>query len=343
MQYTAHEIVCQEGDVLHDISGSGRENPWAQHKLQAQLIAGAMWEQFPPIANRMNNCADRLTFVKDWQDEKNPGKLRLATAYFCRARLCPVCQWRRSLKMGGQTAAAVQWIDRHDPKKYVLLTLTVKNCRPEQLAATLNQLQGGWQRLIQRKQVATVVKGFIRAVEITYNRTENTFHPHIHALLAVNPSYFTSRGYINQATWRDLWRTAARLNYDPSVDIRKAKAKGGEIADDIRNPKDLGGAIAEVTKYATKPADYIMPQDVGQMQEVLSALQNACAKRRFASWGGCFKAAHAALGLDDCEDGDLIHTGLDLDGLSDAGAALWTYDWYCGPKLYIASEKGVPV
>lgn len=330
MQYNAHEIVCQEGDVLHDISGSGRENPWAQHKHQAQLIAGAMWEQFPPIANRMNSCADRLTFVKDWQNEKNPGKLRLATAYFCRARLCPVCQWRRSLKMGGQTAAAVQWIDRHEPKRYVLLTLTVRNCRPEQLAQTLNQLQGGWQRLMQRKQVSNAVKGFVRAVEITYNRKENTFHPHIHALLAVNPSYFDdSRSYISHDKWLALWRDAARLDYDPSVDVRRTKGDGG--------------AIAEVTKYATKPADYIMPQDVGQMQEVLSALQIACAKRRFASWGGCFKTAHAALGLDDCEDGDLIHTGLDLDGLSDAGAALWTYDWYCGPKLYIASEKGVPV
>lgn len=329
MQYTAQDIVCQEGEVLHDVSGSGRENPWAQHKQQAQLIAGAMWEEFPPIAQRMNSCADRLTFVRDWQDQKTPGKLRLASAYFCRARLCPVCQWRRSLKMGGQTAAAVQWIARHDKKRYVLLTLTVKNCQPEQLAATLDQLQGGWQRLIQRKQVAAAIKGFVRAVEITYNRSTRTFHPHIHALLAVNPSYFTSRAYINQARWVALWRDAARLDYDPSVDVRRAKGDAG--------------AIAEVTKYATKASDYIMPQDVGQMQDVLAALQRACAKRRFTSWGGCFKAAHAALGLDDCEDGDLVHTSLDLDGLSDAGAALWSYDWYCGPKLYIASEKGVLV
>lgn len=329
MQYTAPTIVCQEGDVLHDVTASGRETPWTKHKHQAQLVAGAMWEEFPPIANRMNSCADRLTFVRDWQDPTNPGRLRLASAYFCRARLCPICQWRRSLKMGGQTAAAVQWLGRHNPKRYVLLTLTVRNCRPEQLAGTLDQLQGGWQRLMQRKQVSNVVKGFVRAVEITYNRQAHTFHPHIHALLAVNRSYFTSRAYINQATWRDLWREAARLDYDPSVDVRRTKGEGG--------------AVAEVTKYATKPSDYIMPQDVGQMQEVLSALQIACAKRRFASWGGCFKEAHAALGLDDCEDGDLVHTSLELDGLSDAGAALWSYDWYCGPKLYIASEKGVLV
>lgn len=321
MQYTAPIIICQEGEVLHDISATGRETPWAAHKAQSQIVAAAMYDDYPQHAARMVNCAERLTFIRDWQDQAQPGRLRLAKAYFCRNRLCPICQWRRSLKMGAQARAALEYIARHNPKRYVMLTLTVRNCAPDQLGRTLDLLQGGWQRLMQRRQVRSAVQGYIKSTEITYNRKTGTMHPHIHALLAVNRSYFTSRYYIKQADWAALWAKAARLDYNPSVDIRRAT---GDAA-----------SIAEVTKYSTKPGDYINPQDVGEMQSVLGALMECCTKRRFCAWGGCLKDAHAALGLDDCEDGDLVHTGLDLDGLSDAGAALWDYDWYCGPKLYI--------
>jgi plasmid rolling circle replication initiator protein Rep len=327
-------LVAAPGDILVDVGRTGRVTPWHIHKTASEAVSTVLMLTHPDTAARMHNCANRLTFHRDWQDpdDAGRGRLHLAQAYFCRARLCPMCQWRRSLKMHGQVQAVVSKLiaDRaaagRAPYEYSLLTLTVLNCDAAQLSETLDQLQAGWQRLMRRKAVKDAVQGYVRAVEITYNRQTGQYHPHIHALLCVNHSYFNSRKYIPQCKWVDLWHDCARLDYYPQVDIRKAKgdAKG----------------IAEVTKYATKPSDYIMPSDVDQMSAVLDTLMTSCTKRRFAGWGGVMADAHSALQLDDVEDGDLIHTGYDDAGESAAGAALWSWDWYSGPRLYIANEKG---
>lgn len=325
-------LWCAPGDVLQDVSPSGRKVPWAAHKQASQTLAVALSFTHPDIARRMEGCADRLTFRRDWADPAQPGRLRLAQAYFCRARLCPMCQWRRSLKMHGQVRACLERLEAdrlasgQKPYRFALLTLTVRNCSGDDLKITLDTLQQGWQRLTRLQPFKAAIKGYVRATEITYNRQEDTYHPHMHVLLAVLPSYFTGRTYISQERWRALWHDAARLGYDPSVDVRKSS--------------DDAAAVAEVAKYATKPGDYLIPSDIDRMAEVLDTLQRSCAGRRFASWGGVLRTAHQALGLDDAEDGDLVHVGPDA-GESDAGAALWSWDWYTGPHLYISSEQGV--
>lgn len=244
-----------------------------------------------------------------------------------------MCQWRRSLKMYGQVQAVVSKLaaDRiaagRKPYKYTMLTLTVRNCKGSDLSATLDLLQQSWQRYIRRKQIARVIKGYVKAVEITYNRKRDDYHPHIHVLVCVNPSYFDdTRVYLDQKQWCELWREAARLDYTPIVDIRRTS--------------EDEASVAEVTKYATKPGDYMIPSDLDRMAEVLSTLADSCAKRRFAAFGGVMADAHKALGLDDVEDGDLIHTSEELDQ-SENGSRLWSWDWYVGPRLYLATEKGV--
>lgn len=338
MQYTTQqsgrqEVIIQPGDVLHDTGRTGRVIPWHSHKQQAMSLAAGLLERHPEQAARMERCADRLTFRRDWSDAAQPGRLHLAQAHFCRVRICPMCQWRRSLKMHGQLRACVEYLDRQrarnglNPYRYILLTLTVRNPDGAHLAAALDALQEGWKRLMRRAPVRKICKGYVRAVEITYNRQRNDYHPHIHALLAVNPSYFTGRDYLRHDQWRGLWHACARLDYEPQVDVRRAT--GGP------------DAIAEVAKYATKAGDYLMPDDIDRMADILDTLLTSCNKRRFAGWGGVLADAHRALALDDVEDGDLIHTGYDDAGESDAGAALWSWDWYIGPRLYLSTEQGV--
>lgn len=320
--YPTTPIPACQHDILHDVSASGREQPWARHKVAAQLVALALWDRASPTAARMHACADTL-----WFQRREDGGLHLRSAHFCRARLCPVCQWRRSLKCYGQVAAVVAAMqtERADrglqPWRWLLVTLTVRNCQGRDLSATLDLLQSGWSRLSRRKQWLRAVRGSYRATEITYNRGSDTYHPHMHVLCAVLPSYFTSRDYIHQAKLVAMWRDACGLDYDPSVDMRRATG-------------DAAG-IAEVAKYATKAGDYLDPSDWDTTERVVWTLHSHCVKRRFASWGGIMRQYHHALGLDDTEDGDLVHVG-DLDaGESDAGAWSFAWDWYAGPRLYI--------
>lgn len=329
-KYTPLQGACQGADdayysALVDPDRRGRPRPWHQHKQEAQVLAVAydMIEQHPKAA-KVRSCADWLTF------EQLPDGLHLRQARFCRVRLCPMCQWRRSLKLFGQTSAIVQRLQqqRARPLAFLLLTLTQANVSGDQLPQQLSDIHAAWQRLTQRQRVSKAVKGWMRATEITYSTRSDTFHPHIHAILAVNQSYFTSRDYIPQAEWVQLWRSALRLDYDPTVDVRRIKGADA-------------GAIAEVTKYTAKPGDYIDPVDLDRSAGVLAALDRACKNRRFVAWGGCMKDAHRALGLDDAEDGDLLHTDTDEAASGETGELI-TWSFYAGPRLYLRRRKEQP-
>ncbi len=86
---------------------------------------------------------------------------------------------------------------------YILLTLTVRNCEANDLSSTLDAMLAGWERMTKTKPWKRVALGAFRALEITHNvdpksDSYDTFHPHIHAVIAVKPSYFTSRDYLSQ-------------------------------------------------------------------------------------------------------------------------------------------------
>lgn len=329
MQYTTWadgRQVIQSADILHDETRTGRTVPWHSHKANAMALSYPVEEIDPAAAFRMRRCADRLSFTKD-----AGGHMQLQQAYFCRVRLCPMCQWRRSLKMHGQVRQCIEWLaaDRqragHKPYQYILLTLTVPNCPGEALGRTLDLIQDSWKRLQRRAEYKAAIKGNVRCVEITYNRKANTYHPHIHALLAVNPSYFTGRTYVTHDRWLQIWRECTGDPTITQVDVRKTT---GDAA-----------AVAEVTKYATKASDVLKPGDVQRNREVVGTLMRYCHKRRFAGWGGVLRKAHQALQLDDVENGDLIHTD-NAEEAADTAAPLWSWDWYVGPRLYIAAQKG---
>lgn len=328
MQYTMpgasrQVLTINPSDILTDTTRGGRVVPWASHKLASSALSVVVEDVDAAQGWRMRHCADRLTFAREVD-----GHLTLKRASFCRVRLCPMCQWRRSLKLGGQVRAVIDHLAAsraqagRRPYVYLLLTLTVPNCQGDRLGATLDALQAGWQRLQRLKAYKAAVQGSVRCVEITYSRASNTYHPHIHALLAVLPSYLTGRTYITHAAWLDMWRDCMRDPTITQVDIRRTT---GDAA-----------AVAEVAKYATKSTDMLRPDDGPRNVAIVATLMAASHKRRFAGWSGVLRSAHQALHLDDVEDGDLIHTG---DAAADSPEApAWSWDWYIGPRVYLAAK-----
>ena len=86
------------------------------------------------------------------------------------------------------------------------MTLTAPNVKAEDLPAEIDLYNKAFQRLVKRKEIASIFTGYIRKLEITYNADQQTYHPHFHILFVVNKSYFTSRSYVKQAKWLELWR-----------------------------------------------------------------------------------------------------------------------------------------
>ena len=330
--YTPMPPACQQAGpaftALVDTDQRGRPRPWNQHKQEGQVLAFVYDLLENKKASRVRGCADTLTFARDEQ-----GALSLKRAWFCRVRLCPMCQWRRSLKLYGQTMAILQHLDkeRAHPYAYILLTLTQKNTTAAELPQSLSVIHAAWQRLMQRSRPRRAVKGWMRATEITYNAENDTYHHHIHAILVVNHSYFTSRDYMRQSEWQQLWQQAMRLSYTPEVNIKRIKSSEPDST-------SVHGAVAEVSKYTAKPSEYLQPADLDASCKAVAALDQACARRRFVAWGGVMKQAHKQLGLDDAEDGDLLHTETESTPTA-AGAAL-TWSFYSGPRLYLRPSIG---
>lgn len=306
--------------LLHDVSASGRERPWREKKMANELLSAAYEALDHSKAERLRECASVLVFNVDQNGVKH-----LHTMTSCRVRLCPICQWRRSLRVYQDMVATVDYLNAHGSYRYVLLTLTVANCSGDQLRDTLDVMMHGVNLLFQRAEVKKAVKGWYRGLEITRSPGTGMYHPHLHFLLCVSKSYATSRYYISQKRWSELWGECCGLDYVPIVDVRFLKG-------------NMLSACAEVAKYAAKEGDYIIPTDFDLTVEAVADLDSALHKRRLISYGGNIAEVRRVLKLKDEETADLIH--VDDEGVSTETVRQVVYFWSSGFSNYIGHERG---
>lgn len=308
--------------ILTDRTETSRERPWREKRMKSELLAAVYDEINRSKAVRLRDCGTVLTFNVDTE-----GKKRLAEANFCHVRLCPMCSWRRSLAV---YSAVRKVVDAMSGKyAFMFLTLTVRNIPGSELSGEIDHLMDSWQRLTQRKAWRQAVKGWYRGLEVTHNVSRlsssfDTFHPHFHCLLAVEPLYFKSRQYINQARWVELWRNALKVEYAPVVDVRRVSGNTG---------KD----VAEAAKYAVKDGEMIDPEDWDLTLETVRVLDCALHKRRLVAYGGAMKEWHKRLNLPDEEATDLVH----IDGEQDSSETVRVevYAWHTGYQQYILRDE----
>lgn len=305
------------------------EKKFVGKKEQADIL-GAVYSvlDMDTRSYRVLNCGSFLEFAVTEENAK------LQHANFCRDRLCPMCNWRRSLKIFSQVSKVMDALQA-DGYQFLFLTLTVRNCSAEDLPKTVQALYNGWRHLYHKnKEFRSVIAGTFRSLEVKrkldvsrLNPWWGTYHPHLHCILAVKPSYF-KKGYISQRQWTQLWRDAVGLDYDPIVHIEKCylkDANGMKQTEGI----DIVKAVAEATKYAVKGSDYLDGADVGLSAETVSHLLDALTARRLCGWTGCFQKVRKALNLDDCESGDLVHTDDDTIR-EDVACMIVRFAWRAG-------------
>lgn len=202
---------------------------------------------------KIKDCGSCLLFGK----KKGAPDLekKLLYANFCKDRFCPVCMWRRSIKLGYQLKKTLERsIELNPDSRFIFLTLTEKNIKDENLQQAIKEINAAYSRMFHYKRlVDNVVLGTVRATECTYNRKRHDFNLHVHVLVQVKEAYFDKDKdfYIDQSEWQKLWKKAARFDYDPVVDVRAVYANES-------NGKDsLSSAVAEVAKYEVKSFEFI--------------------------------------------------------------------------------------
>jgi plasmid rolling circle replication initiator protein Rep len=261
---------------------SKRDAVWDKHKRDAVKIADFIEgdEEFDKFAKRLRETANDLDFKWIIDHTTGEAKLKLSSAWFSRWRHDPVSNWRKSMKWRSLWINALPKVfEAYPTHKFVFLTLTVQNCKIEDLKATCKHLNKSFLKLLRGKKLAKYfyirdksapIAGYYKALEITKESDvfdkkgvlikkgrEGYAHPHIHALLHLPATYFKN-GYISQKDFAELWQNAAGLDYSPVIDVRLVKPKKNSLDDKFGG---LFDSVLEVTKYPNKAADLLICPD----------------------------------------------------------------------------------
>lgn len=218
---------------------------WSDYKRLAATVAAAFRSTTHPRlqawASRIHQCAQHLSYA--YSPNADGGYTReLASAQLCRVRTCPVCQWRRSLRLAAEVGTVLQAMCAPGQGRVaLLLTLTVRNCDVANLRESIQHQLKAWSKLTRRAIFAPVY-AWARSVEVTRGRQWVMWdtHPHIHALLIVPTDQADQ--LLNSQRWRREWRDLIGCDYEPQCDIRP-------ISDTT-----TGAGPREVLKYAVKPS-----------------------------------------------------------------------------------------
>ncbi|RIN19464.1 protein rep [Mammaliicoccus vitulinus] len=254
----------------------------------------------------VEDCNTFLSFVAD----KTLEKQKLYKANSCKNRFCPVCAWRKARKDALGLSLMMQYIKQQENKEFIFLTLTTPNVMSDELENEIKRYNNSFRKLIKRKKVGSVIKGYVRKLEITYNKKRDDYNPHFHVLIAVNKSYFTDkRYYISQQEWLDLWRDVTGISEITQVQVQKIRQN---------NNKEL----YEMAKYSGKDSDYLINQ------KVFNAFYKSLKGKQVLVYSGLFKEAKKKL-----KNGD-------LDYLKEIDPTEYIYQifYIWKQKEYLASE-----
>lgn len=258
---------------------SKKDQNWDSHKTSTvkvnQFYASSAKDHHQRYAVRIQECAEWLRF-KFIDNENGESKLKLRQAHFCKVRLCPVCQWRRSMAWRARMFQRMPTLlESYKNLNFLFLTLTVKNCNIEDLSQELTVMNESFARLRKRAEFQKSVLGFIRATEVTKSK-DGSAHPHFHCIVAVNKNYFRKKeNFITTERWSELWKDCLKSDYYPIVDARKIRmSKDGQME---------SKAIIETLKYTTKVKDLLDDKDW------FLTLSDQLFKKRFIATGGIFK------------------------------------------------------
>ena len=271
-------------------------------KLKSQTIANLMLqsELLSDRGRKICACGTYIGFNSNENDS-----LSVTSANFCRQRLCPMCQRRRSLRTYSAVSKVYE-LANSSGYQFLHVVLTVPNCPAAALNKTCDFLfkqssllfrktddvhtkaacKGNEDIKKLRRNIKNSFKGVFRALEITFNDKLDidypfAFHPHLHCLIAVNKSYFTSRDYISHEKLQKVWATLTGID-NVQVFI-------GRVTDQC-------ASIAEVAKYAVKP----FKGDI--TVEVLETLHKALFNRRLVQTFGVFSEWMRAVGVTDFDE-----------------------------------------
>lgn len=221
---------------------------------------------------RCGDCGDFCMFLATERYDK----MKLYKANFCGNRFCPTCAKRKSIKDMIALSCMTQWVIQEQKRRFLFLTLTVPNVCADALDEKIKEMNKAFHKLTRRNSFKNAVRGYVKKLELTYNKKADSYHPHFHVLLSVSKGYFSNPNqYLRRDEWLSEWQTVMNDTDITQVDIRAFRGEKGKEQK----------AILELTKYIAKDSDYM------KSNEAFITFYNSLHRKRAFSFGGDFKQA----------------------------------------------------
>jgi plasmid rolling circle replication initiator protein Rep len=244
--------------------------------------------------------------------DKTMEKTKLHRSNNCDNRFCPICAWKKSRKNALKISVLMQYLRVEKNKDFVFLTLTGPNVKADELDDEIKHYNKSFQRLMQRKEVKNAVRGYVRKLEVTYNKDRDDYHPHFHVILVVDKQYFNNKNqYIKRDRWLELWQKSTKNNLITQVDVRKVK-----VTD---NKKE----VSEIAKYSAKDSDYL------EDEKVFDTFYKSLSGKRLIVYSGLFK------------DASKLYENKELEKYKELDPTQYIYQifYHWGQQKYLETEK----
>lgn len=217
-------------------------------------------------AKRIKDCASYLDFYADTTENYK----KLAHGFFCHDRFCPVCSNLKMRRDSYELLSCINVLKKDFNYQFLMITLTVKNVSADQLKDEIKKIKRSFKKFRELQAFKKISRGYVCKLEVTYNKDVDSYHPHLHLIVAVNSSYFTSRDYLSREKILTMWRNSYQDQSITQVDIRKINT--ATIKD-----------ILEITSYAAKNSDLFFSYDV------FKTFYNSLRSVQILSFNGSFR------------------------------------------------------
>lgn len=265
-------------------------------------------------------CGSWLQFANDvYYTGEIDTKTKLHRASFCKDRLCPFCNYRRSVKLQMQLFKILQKLQ--PDYDFIFLTPTIPNIPVDELQNGLDLYADALHKFFMLKRIKKACKGYFRTVEITYNKHRKDLNLHVHILVAVKKSYFKSTDYIKQSEFLEMWRDVTGIQNITQFNVKKVD--------------NLWKSLLEVAKYNTKSVDILSIKNNAERNKVARAYVYRLENRRFRSFGGVMKKVKTEIGFDDFNNPNFDKLSIENPNyFRIIGWFIWNYQYQPTDKNY---------
>jgi hypothetical protein len=197
-------------------------------KLELQELVGMSKYEIEKLGNDLIGSYERISIDKNGKNEGWTSKCKLDS----------VSQKVKFNKQNHTIKNNLSSLLSEYPKhKFLLLTLTVKNCDVDNLKDTIKKLNDSFSDFMNDKRIKkwfnnkqNKFSGAIKSLHIKKS-LDGSINPHLHVLLQVPASFLRSDNYLTKKDWADLWEKSVGEEYKPQIDVKIIKENEDEDED----------------------------------------------------------------------------------------------------------------